>query len=250
MKQKLVTGLLVVIMAFSLAACQTEDASQENSSENVQTTQETEQDTDEKTVEEGQDEPAESSSPNSDGNILIAYFSVPEDIDTSGIDADAGASVVVREGEAVGNMQFMAEAIQQSVGGDLFRIETEEDYPLDHDPLVDQAADEQSANARPALSSKIENLEQYETIFVGYPNWWGDMPQPMYTFFEEYDFSGKTIIPFNSHGGSGFSGTVQTIAKLQPNAAVSEDGLTISRNAVSDSGQKVMDWAKEMVSVK
>lgn len=250
MKQKLVTGLLVVIMAFSLAACQTEDASQENSSENVQTTQETEQDTDEKTVEEGQDEPAESSSPNSDGNILIAYFSVPEDIDTSGIDADAGASVVVREGDAVGNMQFMAEAIQQSVGGDLFRIETEEDYPLDHDPLVDQAADEQSANARPALSSKIENLEQYETIFVGYPNWWGDMPQPMYTFFEEYDFSGKTIIPFNSHGGSGFSGTVQTIAKLQPNAAVSEDGLTISRNAVSDSGQKVMDWAKEMVSVK
>lgn len=163
------TGLLVVIMAFSLAACQTEDASQENSSENVQTTQETEQDTDEKTVEEGQDEPAESSSPNSDGNILIAYFSVPEDIDTSGIDADAGASVVVREGDAVGNMQFMAEAIQQSVGGDLFRIETEEDYPLDHDPLVDQAADEQSANARPALSSKIENLEQYETIFVGYP---------------------------------------------------------------------------------
>lgn len=76
------------------------------------------------------------------------------------------------------------------------------------------------------------------------------MPQPMYTFFEEYDFSGKTIIPFNSHGGSGFSGTVQTIAKLQPNAVVSEDGLTISRNAVSDSGQKVMDWAKEMVSVK
>lgn len=250
MKQKLVTGLLVGIMVFSLAACQTEDASQKNSSENVQTTQETEQDTDEKTVEEGQDEPAESSSPNSDGNILIAYFSVPEDIDTSGIDADAGASVVVREGDAVGNMQFMAEAIQQSVGGDLFRIETEEDYPLDHDPLVDQAADEQSANARPALSSKIENLEQHETIFVGYPNWWGDMPQPMYTFFEEYDFSGKTIIPFNSHGGSGFSGTVQTIAKLQPNAVVSEDGLTISRNAVSDSGQKVMDWAKEMVSVK
>lgn len=173
MKQKLVTGLLVGIMVFSLAACQTEDASQKNSSENVQTTQETEQDTDEKTVEEGQDEPAESSSPNSDGNILIAYFSVPEDIDTSGIDADAGASVVVREGDAVGNMQFMAEAIQQSVGGDLFRIETEEDYPLDHDPLVDQAADEQSANARPALSSKIENLEQHETIFVGYPNWWG-----------------------------------------------------------------------------
>ena len=142
----------------------------------------------------------------------------------------------------------MAEAIQQAVGGELFRIETEEAYPLDHDPLVDQAADEQAENARPALSTKIENLEQYDTIFVGFPNWWGDMPQPMYTFFEEYDFSGKTIIPFNSHGGSRFSNTIQTIADMQPGAAVVEDGLTISRNDVADSSEEVMAWAHEMVS--
>lgn len=160
---------------------------------------------------------------------------------------DAGASVVVQNGEAVGNMQFMAEAIQQAVGGDLFRIETEEEYPLDHDPLVDQAADEQSENARPALSTHIENLENYDTIFVGYPNWWGDMPQPMYSFFEEYDFAGKTIIPFNSHGGSGFSDTISTIEDMQPDAAVVEDGLTISRNDVAVSNQEVMEWAKEIV---
>lgn len=242
MKQKIVTLLLAGTMIVSLAACGREDASQENSNENVQAIQETEQDAGK------QNETADSGSDQNTGsNILIAYFSVPEDIDISGIDADAGASVVVQNGEAVGNMQFMAEAIQQAVGGDLFRIETEEEYPLDHDPLVDQAADEQSENARPALSTHIENLENYDTIFVGYPNWWGDMPQPMYSFFEEYDFAGKTIIPFNSHGGSGFSDTISTIADMQPDAAVVEDGLTISRNDVAVSNQTVKEWAKEIV---
>ncbi len=242
MKQKIVTLLLAGTMIVSLAACGREDASQENSNENVQAIQETEQDAGK------QNETADSGSDQNTGsNILIAYFSVPEDIDISGIDADAGASVVVQNGEAVGNMQFMAEAIQQAVGGDLFRIETEEEYPLDHDPLVDQAADEQSENARPALSTHIENLENYDTIFVGYPNWWGDMPQPMYSFFEEYDFAGKTIIPFNSHGGSGFSDTISTIEDMQPDAAVVEDGLTISRNDVVVSNQEVMEWAKEIV---
>lgn len=242
MKQKIVTLLLAGTMIVSLAACGREDASQENSNENVQAIQEAEQDAGE------QNEAADSGSDQNTGsNILIAYFSVPEDIDISGIDADAGASVVVQNGEAVGNMQFMAEAIQQAVGGDLFRIETEEEYPLEHDPLVDQAADEQSENARPALSTHIENLENYDTIFVGYPNWWGDMPQPMYSFFEEYDFAGKTIIPFNSHGGSGFSDTISTIEDMQPDAAVVEDGLTISRNDVAVSNQEVMEWAKEIV---
>lgn len=242
MKQKIVTLLLAGTMIVSLAACGREDASQENSNENVQAIQETEQDAGK------QNETADSGSDQNTGsNILIAYFSVPEDIDISGIDADAGASVVVQNGGAVGNMQFMAEAIQQAVGGDLFRIETEEEYPLDHDPLVDQAADEQSENARPALSTHIENLENYDTIFVGYPNWWGDMPQPMYSFFEEYDFAGKTIIPFNSHGGSGFSDTISTIADMQPDAAVVEDGLTISRNDVAVSNQTVKEWAKEIV---
>ena len=204
MKRKIVTLLLAGTMIFSLAACGAEDTSQENNNGNVQTIQEPEQDTEEMADAEEQNEAVDSGTvQNTYSNILIAYFSIPEDIDISGIDADAGASVVVRDGETVGNMQFMAESIQQSVGGDLFRIETEEAYPLDHDPLVDQAADEQAENARPSLSTHIESLENYDTIFVGYPNWWGDMPQPMYTFFEEYDFSGKTIIPFNSHGGSG-----------------------------------------------
>lgn len=177
-------------------------------------------------------------------NILIAYFSVPEDIDTEGMDADAGASVVVKDNQVMGNLEYMAGIIQQTTGGDLFRIETAEEYPLDHEPLVDQAAEEQEEEARPQLASQLENADQYDTILLGYPNWWGDMPMPLYTFLEAYDFSGKTIIPFTAHGGSGFSNTVNTIAELQPGAEVSEDGLSISRSAVADAEDEITSWAE------
>ena len=192
----------------------------------------------------------ESSAPDTDvsessegNNILIAYFTMPEDVDTEGVDAIAGASIVVHEGKIMGNVEYIASIIQDTVGGDLFQIETVEQYPLDHDPLVDQAAQEQGEDARPELSTHIENLEQYDTIFLGYPNWWGDMPQALYTFLEEYDFSGKTIIPFCPHGGSGFSRTESTIAELQPGATVSENGLEISRNDVAGSRDQVAQWA-------
>ena len=161
---------------------------------------------------------------NENSNILIAYFTVPEDIDTNGIDADSGASVVVKDEEVLGNMEYMALTIQDAIGGDLFRIENKEAYPLDHEPLVDQAADEQDEYARPELATHIENPEQYDTILLGYPNWWGDMPQPLFTFLEEYDFSEKTIIPFNSHGGSGFSNTIEEIKEFQPDANISHEG--------------------------
>ena len=177
-------------------------------------------------------------------NILIAYFSVPENVDTDGIDANSGASIVVKNKDVLGNMQYMAMIIQDAIGGELFRIETTEEYPLEHETLVNQAKEEQNEEVRPELATHIENVEQYDIIFLGYPNWWGDMPQPLYTFLEEYDFSGKTIIPFNSHGGSGFSNTIEEIKKLQPNATVRDVGLSISRNDVADSAQEITDWAK------
>ena len=177
-------------------------------------------------------------------NILIAYFSVPENVDTDGIDANSGASIVVKNKDVLGNMQYMAMTIQEAIGGELFRIETKEKYPLEHETLVNQSKEEQNEEVRPELATHIENVEQYDIIFLGYPNWWGDMPQPLYTFLEEYDFSGKTIIPFNSHGGSGFSNTIEEIKKLQPNATVKDDGLSISRNDVADSEQEITDWAK------
>lgn len=175
----------------------------------------------------------------SGGNILIAYFSVPE---TDGADTVSGASRVVTEGEVLGNNQYVAQLIQQETGGDLFRIETVQEYPGSHDALLEFAYEERAEDARPELSSHIENPDDYDVIFLGYPNWNSDLPMPLYTFLEEYDFSGKTIIPFTVHGGSGLSRTVRTIAELQPDATVVEDGLAISRNSVTEAQSDVEDW--------
>lgn len=248
MIRKVCTILLAGMITFSLGACGQKESAQEDAKreEARQESEVTESPEEENSTETEGTASAETETASTGNHILIAYFSVPEDISTDGIDADAGASVVVRDGETLGNVQFMAETVQETIGGDLFRIETTQQYPLDHDPLVDQAAEEQDADARPELATHIENLEQYDTVILGYPNWWGDMPQPLYTFLEEYDFSGKTIIPFCPHGGSGFSQTEDTIAKLQPNAQISSEGLTISRNEVADSADEVTAWAESL----
>lgn len=187
-----------------------------------------------------------SETPAQSGGVLIAYFSIPEDVDPDGADAVSGASIVMQDGEKLGNTQYTAQIIQETIGGDLFRIETVQQYPLDHDPLVDQASDEKAASARPELSTHIENLEQYNTILLGYPNWWADLPMPLYTFLEEYDLSGKTIIPFVTHGGSGTSRTLDAIAQLQPNATVWDDPLVLSRNNAADSAGQVTAWAESL----
>lgn len=112
--------------------------------------------------------------------------------------------------------------------------------------LIDFAADEQDKNTRPELTSHIENFDDYDVIFVGYPNWWADMPMALYSFFDEYDFSGKTIIPFNVHNGSRFSDTVNTISKLESNSTVIGNAFTISENDVPNANKEVKDWLKEI----
>ena len=178
-------------------------------------------------------------------NILIAYFTVPE---TDGVDAVASASRVVTADGLMGNTQFIATEIQKNLGGDLFAIETEQEYPGTHDKLLDFAYNEKSDNARPKLATHIDNLDDYDYIFVGYPNWNADLPMPLYSFFEEYDFSGKMIIPFVTHGGSGFSGTINTIKKLEPDATVIESGLSISRNNVSKAQSDIKQWTDSLIS--
>ncbi|MDE6852745.1 MAG: flavodoxin [Lachnospiraceae bacterium] len=175
--------------------------------------------------------------------ILICYFSFPE---TDGTDASSSASRVVINGEMKGAMQYMAEIISDTTGGDLFRIETVQEYPGTHEPLVDQAANEKADSARPELLTHIDNLDDYDTIFIGYPNWWADMPMPLYTFLEEYDLSEKTIIPFNSHGGSRFSNTIETIASYEPSAEVITDGFTVSRDDVVDVKADLVEWVRNI----
>ena len=132
------------------------------------------------------------------------------------------------------------------VGGDLFSIRTSVVYPADGGELIDYAAQEQEENARPELTTHIENLDGYDTIFIGYPNWWADLPMAVYSFFDEYDFSGKTIIPFNVHNGSRFSRTIQTIQELEPDATVLEDGFTVSEQTVADAAEDVAAWLEDL----
>ena len=172
--------------------------------------------------------------------ILVVYFSVPEDVDTAGVDAVSGASIVVRDGGKLGNIQFAAQIIARETGADLFRLETVEPYPLDHDPLVDQAAQEQDDNARPELTA-LPDLSGYDTVFLGYPNWWASIPMPIASFLEEYDFSGKTIVPFCSHGGGRFGQSLTAIAKLAPNAELGE-GLSVHYSGGSSLPDDIAEW--------
>lgn len=230
--KKFAAIFLAAGMALFLAACsstaQTESAPSPSSSSAASSAEQS-----------ASDAASQAEGAAAEGNVLIAYFSVPE---TDGVDAVAGASRVVVNGEVLGNSQYIAQLIQQEAGGDLFRIETVQEYPGSHDPLLEFAYNEKAENARPELASQIENPDSYDVIFLGYPNWNADLPMPLYTFLEEYDFSGKTIIPFTTHGGSGFSRTIQTIQELQSEASVVENGLSISRNDAADAQEDVSDW--------
>jgi flavodoxin len=180
------------------------------------------------------------------GKIIVVYFSVPE---TDGVDAVAGASRVVVNRNVLGNTQFIAQTIQTATGGDLFRIETVQPYPGSHNPLLAYAMDEKRKNERPRLTRTF-NAAPYDVIFLGFPNWNADLPMPLYAFLENTDLSGKTIVPFSTHGGSGFSNTIRTIAALQPRARVIIDGFTVSRTRVANAAGDVTAWVRKLGMAK
>lgn len=181
--------------------------------------------------------------PTDSDKILIAYFTAAEN---SGVDAVASASVTDIDGSAVGLTRAVADMIQDETGGELFSIRTSVVYPANRDDLINYAAQEQEEDARPQLTSHIDDLDQYDVIFVGYPNWWADLPMAVYSFFDEYDFSGKTIIPFNVHNGSQFSGTIETIQELEPDADVIENGFTVSEQEAADAAGDVASWLADL----
>lgn len=179
------------------------------------------------------------------GNVLVAYFSEPE---TAGTDAVAGASRVVENGEVLGNTEQIATWIANSINSDSYQVESVEAYPGDHDELVNQAEKEKAEKTRPNLKASIESLANYDTIFIGYPIWWSDLPMPMYSFFDAEDFSGKNIILFSTHGGSGFANTEEIIRDLEPDAVIETSSYTVSRTEVSDSQRAVQEWLSNFQS--
>lgn len=126
-------------------------------------------------------------------------------------------------------------------GADLFEITCVEPYSTDYNTVLEQAQRDQNEQARPELASHVENMEQYDIILLGYPNWWASIPMPVATFLEEYDFSGKTIVPFCSHGGGRFGQSLTTIAKLTPDANIGE-GLAINYSGGASMPSEVSVW--------
>ena len=145
----------------------------------------------------------------------------------------------------VGNTEKAANMIAELTGADLFKIEQKIPYAADYDTCIAQAKKDKQENARPELVSLPEDLDDYDEIYLGYPNYWGTMPMAVYTFLEHYNFTGKTIHPFCTHEGSGLSRTVQDIQKAAPGAVVTK-GLAIHGNSVDGAKAALEKWVQEV----
>lgn len=160
--------------------------------------------------------------------ILVAYFSRVGNTDfPKNVDAVASASLNVTKDGVEGNSEIVARTIKETVNGDLFLIQREDKLPEDYDATVQEAREQHDKNSRPKLATHVKDMSSYDVVILVYPNWWYDAPMEVYSFLDEYDLSGKTIVPFCTSGGSGFSSSIKTIGKVEPNATVLE-GLAIS----------------------
>ena len=245
--KKIFWAIISLAVAVSLTACSSSSAQDQASAASTTTANSsTENNTsiseNNPEVSDGSNTESSANNPISGSNILVAYFSrVGNTVWEDGVDAVTSASLNVVNGEYEGNAQILAQMAQEVTGGDLFLIQTENTYPSDYRKTTDVAADEQNDNARPALSSHVENMEQYDTIVLIYPNWWGTLPQALFTFLEEYDFSGKTILPLCTHAGSRMGSSERDIASLCPDANLLE-GLAVSGSSAATAQQDVEKW--------
>lgn len=211
--KKLFSVLVAMTMAFSLAACSGGNPSSggddgfDSSSESSASSEASASDAPSSQPEEGAEE----------GGTLVAYFSWS------------------------GNTQQMAEIIAQETGADLFEIATVTPYTDDYNELLDIAQQEQGEDARPELNAQVENWDSYDTIFVGYPNWWSDAPMAVYTFLESYDFTGKTLIPFNTSASGGFGRSLTGIEESAVGATILE-GLDLTEGEMGDAQNRVTTW--------
>lgn len=224
--KKVFSILMVLTLLFSLAACGNNGESEEPSSTTPQSSNQsstpTEESNNDSTTPTESSEPNASSTPTeAEAKSLVVYFSWS------------------------GNTKNVANSIQSQTDSDIFEIIPATPYSDDYDTVVDLAQEEQRNDARPAISGEIENLEQYDVIYVGFPNWWGDMPMILYTFFDTYDLSGKTVALFCTSGGSGLSNTVNEVKSLEPGATVTA-GLHIGSGSSSNPDNAVSEWLNDI----
>ena len=170
------------------------------------------------------------------GKILVAYFS------RTGEEHSLGNLTK-------GNTAKVAEIIAKKLDADIFEIKPAKPYPVNYNECTKIASREKAVKSRPAFVGKVENFSDYDTIFLGYPIWWGDAPMIVYTFLESYDFGGKNIVPFCTHGGSGLSSTDQQITLVCPNAKILQGfeirGTTAQKNS-AETETKISAWLQKI----
>lgn len=230
--KKILSLALTLAMVFTLAACGNSGSTESSSpdSEESSTSSEVVSQTEEPSAPEDSSVPTE-------GESQAEASSEPED--------EAGSNSLIVYFSWSGNTESVANELQAQTGADIFEIIPAEPYTDDYDTLLDIAQEEQASDARPAIAETVDNFEQYEVVYFGFPNWWGDMPMILYTFLDEYDFSGKTIAPFVTSGGSGFSNTISTIESLEPDAVVA-DGLSLGSSEAAEPGDDVSAWLSDI----
>lgn len=217
----------ILACAMMISACSSQSVPQQTEPEKEQATVETTE-----------------TSQAADGKTAVIYFSRVGNTDfDDNMDAMSSASVNRVDDKLKGNAQLMAEWLADESGSDIMEILVEDLYPVDYNETIDQAKQEQSESFRPALKEMSVSPEQYDSIYLVIPNWWGDLPMPVYSFFDQYDFSGKNITVFVTHGGSRFSSTIHSIEELEPNASVYE-GLELNADDVANSETAVREWVK------
>jgi flavodoxin len=152
-----------------------------------------------------------------------------------------GTKMLIAYFSRTGNTETIATMVAEKTGATLFKIVPATPYPDDYNDCIQQARQEQNDNARPKISTHVDNMDEYDVIFLGYPNWWGTIPMPVYTFLEEYNLAGKTVIPFCTHEGSGLGSSERDIAAALPNATLLK-GLAVRGGSVSGAESNVDEW--------
>lgn len=248
--KKVILLLTIALLSLALIACNSNSSSSEDvqNGNNVPSVYVAPEEPG--SMEGGNDDNITEKTDDIDSNILIAYFTYAENTELpEDVDANTTASIQYWNNKTTGNTGVVADMIEKVTGGELFSILTTNKYPDSYEATIDQGKVEQDENIRPELLSKIGNLDDYDTIFLGFPNWWYDMPMAMYSFLDEYDFSGKTIVPFNTSGGSGFSSSISIIRSEEPDANVL-DGFTVRNRSAASAEEDIIEWLTSLGYIK
>lgn len=238
--KKIISFFLAITMALSLAACSATENQENRSSEALESSSAV---LEQETIDSSSSEMKASGSEPSEideeqeSNVLVAYFSWADNaILADDVDAVASPSVI-----SPGNVQQLAGWIQEETGGDLFSIRVVDPYPSDWDDCLTRANQERGDNARPELVENVDGLDQYDTVFLGYPNWWYGVPMALLTFLEQNDLSGKQVYLFCSHGTGGLASSVELITEAAPDAIISEDIFDCYEEEAS-SQEEIQSW--------